>query len=207
MKDLTGQHSGPMVNYASPNQEVLHIFIAFTHHHEELFLLPNITGSLNVYFNITGVYFKIQSKKLLFNNEISISHTKDLWVISNWQSNVYNKYFSQNLEPWVNPSILPFIGKTGHKSYINFILSSSLWLYLPDYLGSSSSYWSHWWPEMSFQTCSQDQVLYLKGINSATKTTATTLPPSFQGSFLTFWGLHRLSLQLLHWPSHQSPYL
>lgn len=99
MKDLTGQHSGPMVNYASPNQEVLHIFIAFTHHHEELFLLPNITGSLNVYFNITGVYFKIQSKKLLFNNEISISHTKDLWVISNWQSNVYNKYFSQNLEP------------------------------------------------------------------------------------------------------------
>lgn len=88
-----------MVNYASPNQEVLHIFIAFTHHHEELVLLPNITGSLNVYFNITGVYFKIQSKKLLFNNEISISHTKDLRVISNWQSNVYNKYFPQNLEP------------------------------------------------------------------------------------------------------------
>lgn len=150
---------------------------------------------------------KSQVKKLLFNNEISVSHTKDLQVISNWQSNGYSKYFAQNLEPCVNPSILPFIGKTGHKSYINFIFSSSLLLYLPDYLGSFSSYWSHWWPEMSSQTCSQGQVLYLKGINSATKTMATTLPSSFQGSFLTFWGLHHLSLQLLYWPSHQSPYL
>lgn len=113
---------------------------------------------------------KSQVKKLLFNNEISVSHTKDLQVISNWQSNIYSKYFARNLEPCVNPSILPFIGKTGHKSYINLIFSSSLLLYLHDYLGSFSSYWSHWWPEMSSQTSSQDQVLYLKGINSATKT-------------------------------------
>ena len=70
-----------------------------------------ITGSLNVCVNNTTFVFEIPSQKLTFNNKIYPLHTEVLWMSSDWHNNGYSKHRSQNLQPWVIPSISPIIEK------------------------------------------------------------------------------------------------